>query len=80
MRVTEPKEYQWGAFTLWVYPEDQLEVMADGRFKLVIEKLDPPARSRGHRDRNELYWRRDFHVSIPAADVSGPADAGQEGK
>lgn len=72
MRVREAKEYPWGKFTLWVYPQDELTPMKDAdTYKLVVpEKRDPAADAHGHRTRWGMYWRPDFHVRIPASDLA----------
>jgi hypothetical protein len=69
LHVRTEKEYAWGNFTLWVFPEDELTRMADGRLRLTIESKDDVARAHGQRSRRELYWRLDFHVAIPDADL-----------
>jgi hypothetical protein len=68
-RVAAPKEYPWGKFTLWVFPEDEIDVMANGQMLVTTRSPDHVAMKHGQRSRKELYWRTDFHVDIPAEDL-----------
>lgn len=73
MHVVAPKEYVWGSFALWIFPEDTLRVDR-GTYRLIVDPKDEVARSHGQRSRRELYWRTEFLVQIPIADLDNGMD------